>query len=36
MQGRQDLAHLYQSVDTGHDVMIHQPQWLADVLLKVS
>ena len=22
--------------DTGHDVMIDQPQWLADVLLKVS
>ena len=22
--------------DTGHDVMIDHPQWLADVLLKVS
>jgi pimeloyl-ACP methyl ester carboxylesterase len=24
------------NADTGHDVMIDQPQWLADVLLKVS
>jgi hypothetical protein len=24
------------NTDTGHDVMIDQPQWLADVLLKAS
>jgi hypothetical protein len=35
MQGRQELAHIV-AESSGHDVMVDQPAWLADILLQVS